>query len=130
MPGGILDKARERLPQRWQAQTLPSLYGVDNYGQLPGVQSHAQFATQAGHALPTDYEGNTVELTPATLQSLCTIRGGQWDAAAQVCILPEVGAVKTSDLIRTSSGEQLASVAQQDIRQGVNAYGQSVSYLK
>ena len=111
MAGGILDQARSRLPQRWQQQTLPSLYGVSNYSELPGVQAHAQFATQAGHALPTDYEGNQVELTQATVQSLCTIRGGTWDPTTNSCILPNTGVVSASNLIKSSSDrdKQIAS---------------------
>ena len=107
MAGGILDQVRNRLPQRWQQQTLPSLYGVDNYSTLPGVQAHAQFATQAGHALPTDYEGKQVELAQATVQSLCTIKGGTWDPATNSCIIPQVGNVNVGNLIESSNDRDI-----------------------
>ena len=107
MAGGILDQARNRLPQRWQQQTLPSLYGVDNYSSLPGVQAHAQLATQAGHVLPTDYEGKRVELAQATVQSLCTIKGGTWDPATNSCIIPQVGNVNVGNLINSSSDRDI-----------------------
>ena len=110
MAGGILDQARSRLPQRWQQQTLPTLYGKDNYAQLPGVQAHAQFATQAGHALPTDYEGEQVQLTEQTMQSLCTIRGGAWNPETGTCMLPEVGPVDVETLVNTSSERDRISV--------------------
>lgn len=102
MSGGILDQARNRLPQRWQQHTLPSLYGRDNYSQLPGVQAHAQFATQAGHVLPTDYEGEQVELTEATAQSLCTLQGGTWDPISGTCIMPAASGVDVEGLINRS----------------------------
>ena len=102
----ILGQARKRLEDSGVLspvqRTLPELYGVDNYASLPGVQAHAQIATQAGHALPTDYEGNPVELTEETKQSLCTIQGGSWDGAQQICILPTGEAKTTNDLVRDS----------------------------
>ena len=102
----ILGQARKRLEDSGvlssSQRTLPELYGVDNYASLPGVQAHAQFATQAGHALPTDYEGKPVELAEATIMSLCTVRGGTWDPSTNSCILPEAGAVSANDLIRSS----------------------------
>ena len=94
----ILGQARKRLEDSGvlspDQRTLPGLYNVENYGSLPGVQAHAQFATQAGHALPIDYEGNRVQLTQETAMSLCQIQGGTWDPATNSCILPQ-GVVKT-----------------------------------
>ena len=102
----ILGQARKRLEDSGvlssSQRTLPELYGVDNYASLPGVQAHAQFATQAGHALPTDYEGKPVELAEATIMSLCTVRGGTWDPSTNSCILPGAGPVNANDLIRSS----------------------------